>query len=106
LSKKISFISAAVLSASCLLSNLAHADEETQTYFLCKNGAAVRTMRVEQKDQGCKAFYTKSGVDKVVGKSGTSDVCLQVVNRIKSNLETGSWKCRDISQTRVSSSAD
>jgi hypothetical protein len=81
--------------------------KDTQSYFLCKSGAAVRTIRVEQKEnQACHTYYTKEGIDKMVGKSGTADVCLQVANKIKINLEAGNWKCRDISQTRVSSSVE
>ena len=75
-------------------------------YFMCKNGAAVRTIRIQKKTGSCKTFYTKEGVDSMVGKSYRAEVCDDVANRIKTNLEKGDWKCRDISHSRVSSSME
>jgi hypothetical protein len=79
--------------------------EKPGTYYLCKLNNVVRTVRlVTDKNGVCEATYTKEGVDKVVGKSGTPDRCLKVISNIKENLEKASWKCKDISQARVSSS--
>jgi hypothetical protein len=92
----------------------AHADkkadsnpgEKPGTYYLCKLNNVVRTIRVVDKNGVCETTYTKDGIDKVVGRSGTSDRCFRVISNIKTNLEKASWKCRDISQARVSSSLD
>lgn len=96
-----------------ILSSFSLAQEKPATpnapdasYYMCKNGMEIRTIRVEKKGSACRAYYTKEGVDKEVGKSNTSEVCMKVINRIKINLEAGEWKCRDISQSRVSSSQD
>ena len=92
---------------SILMSFSAFAEDQGKsTYILCKNGSVVRTIRVQLKGQSCKAIYTKEGTDQVVGKSGTPDVCFDIANKIKVNLEVGNWKCKDISQTRVSSSME
>lgn len=81
-----------------------NSSEDKSTYVMCKNGNVVRTIRIELKGQSCRAFYTKQGVDKEVGKSATPAVCHQVTDRIRKNLEASSWKCKDISHARVSSS--
>lgn len=77
------------------------------SYYLCRLNNIVRTIRVNaEKDGACEATYTKEGVDKVVGKSATAERCYKVVSNIKDNLEKASWKCKDISQARVSSSTE
>jgi hypothetical protein len=73
-------------------------------YVMCKLGGSVRTIRVDvSKNGACKATYTKEGIDQVVAKSGTDDVCRNVMKNIKENLSKANWKCRDISSARVSS---
>ena len=84
----------------------AEPSENKSAYYMCKSGAAVRTVRVALKGQTCRAIYTKEGADQVVGKSGTPEACVQIIDKIKSNLEAGNWKCKDISNTRVSSSLE
>lgn len=76
----------------------------TPTYFMCKINSAVRTLRVSFKGERCWATYTKEGVDSIVGRSNTPDVCHDVIANIRKNLEAGNWKCKDISETRISSS--
>ncbi|GIL16389.1 MAG: hypothetical protein BroJett040_01400 [Oligoflexia bacterium] len=76
----------------------------TPAYYMCKSNNAVRTLRVSFKGDRCWATYTKEGVDSIVGKSNTPDVCHDVVANIRKNLEAGNWKCKDISTTRISSS--
>ena len=78
--------------------------KELPTYVICKNKDVVRTIRVERFSQACKTTYTKNGEDKIVGKSKTEDVCIEVLANIKKNLEESNWKCKDISASRVSSS--
>ena len=73
------------------------------TYLLCKNKNVVRTIRIEMKGRGCIVYYTKEGEEKVVGKSGTENICREVFEKIRVNLEkAGDWKCKDISEARVS----
>lgn len=71
-------------------------------YYLCKLGRQVRSLRIDINDSGCKAYYTKQGVDQEVGKSTDRDLCYKVTNRIRKNLETGDWKCRDVSSSGTS----
>lgn len=74
-------------------------------YLICKNKKLVRTLRVSKKSNGgCSATYTKEGVDQVVGNSWALDRCSRIIVNIKDNLEKADWKCKDISEARVSSS--
>lgn len=98
----LSFMTAIVLSA--------RAEESAQlpsqvkpTYVMCKNKDVVRTIRIVKTGTSCKVVYTKDGVDSIVGKSSTEDVCREVFDKIKINLEKADWKCKDITQARVSS---
>lgn len=76
------------------------------SYLLCRRETQVRTVRVTQKGSRCTATYTKAGVDEVVGNSSSQAKCYQVLNNIKINLEKGNWKCKDISESRVSLSSE
>ena len=81
-------------------------DSTKPTYVMCKNKAVVRTIRIESKKNHCQTTYSKDGVETVVGRSGTAELCHEVFRKIKDNLEKADWKCRDITQSRVSSSAE
>lgn len=72
-------------------------------HVMCKNGSTVRTLRIVQKDSSCRTVYTKNGVEEVVGKSKTDDICISVFEKILVNLEKGNWKCKDVSSSRISS---
>ncbi len=80
----------------------ANEDAPKVTYYLCKLGRQVRSLRVDISNSGCKAYYTKQGVDQEVGKSGEKDLCFRVTNRIRKNLEGGDWKCQDVSASKTS----
>ncbi len=74
------------------------------TYLICKNKKMVRTLRVSKKTNGgCAATYTKEGIDQVVGNSWAVERCSKIINGIKDTLEKADWKCKDISEARVSS---
>jgi hypothetical protein len=106
LNEKLVFYNMKLLSIFVLVTSfVALAEEKTPqpSYILCKNGPIVRTMRVQLNGRACKAFYTKEGVDQLVGRSGTPDLCFTVIDKIRINLEVNHWKCKDISQARVSS---
>jgi len=79
-------------------------EESKLTYILCKQSSYVRTIRIQLNGQACKTLYTKEGVDQIVGKSRTPDVCIEIASKIKTNLEAAKWKCKDINQAQVSSS--
>ena len=80
------------------------AAKEKSYFALCKNGKAVRTIRIDLNGSSCVATYTKEGVDQVVGKSGTSAICHEVFDKIRTNLEAGNWKCKDVKKDRLSMS--
>lgn len=80
------------------------ADDKDPNYFMCKNKATVRTIRVETEKGLCKTTYTKEGVDQIVGQGQSENTCYGILNNIKGNLEKADWKCKDISQARISSS--
>lgn len=72
------------------------------SYIMCRNDKAVRTLRIDVKDGACQAFYTKLGQEQLVAKSGTPDKCIEVVNQIRQTLEKSIWKCKDVEPERVS----
>lgn len=78
--------------------------EAMTSYLLCRFDKSVRSVRVEEGSGSCTATYTKAGVDEVVAKSSNPDVCNRVAKSIRSNLERGNWKCKDVSQSRISTS--
>lgn len=85
-----------------LMGSLAQA-EIGDAFILCKHNKVVRTLRVDAvSDSQCKAVYTKEGVDKVIGASQNKEVCGDVLNKVRKNLEEGSWACREVKESRLS----
>ncbi len=84
----------------------AEAAEKGSSYFLCRNQKTVRTIRIEndQDDKQCVTVYTKAGVDKEVARAQNPNNCQKILENIKTNLEAASWKCKEISDVRVTSS--
>ena len=80
--------------------------DHSGSYYLCKSGATVRTIRISKSGAVCRTYYTKEGVDAVVSKSSNPQTCGDVAGRIKTNLEASNWKCKDISNSRVSSNVN
>ncbi len=81
--------------------------EESEALVVCKNNRTVRTIRVNNEDDGtCRTVYTKQGVDRVVGNAKFKTSCLQFLNNIKSNLEGAAWSCREVSKSKVSIVSD
>lgn len=78
---------------------------EPEKYILCKNKAVVRTIRVEASEDGCKAKYTKSGVDKTIGYGTHTESCNRFVDNVKANLESAAWKCRNLSDSKITAQA-
>ncbi len=78
---------------------------ENLIYIICKSQKNVRTLRVEGGGtigNGCRAVYTKSGIDSTIGSSRNRKSCDQYVNHVQKNLEMGNWKCRNVPSSRVS----
>lgn len=72
-------------------------------FVMCKNKDIVRTMRVIKKSNGgCSTVYTKEGVDDQVAESWSVERCEKVLSNIQENLEKAGWKCKSISESRVS----
>ncbi len=78
---------------------------EPQKYILCKNKSIVRTIRIETDGEGCKAKYTKAGVDRVIGYGSSAGACNRFVDNVKSNLEEASWVCRSLSNSKITAQA-
>ncbi len=68
----------------------------TDYFLLCKNLKVVRTLRVEKTKDRCTAYYTKAGIDKVVGTSIQPDKCRNFADQVRDNIVKAGWKCREI----------
>ena len=79
------------------------ASSQPSKFVLCKNHGQVRSIRVVVADEtsNCRAFYTKSGSDRVVGTGQRPENCDRFVDNIKSNLEDASWQCRSVAQAMI-----
>lgn len=69
---------------------------------ICKNDKSVRTLRTDKSVTGCRAIYTKQGVDQVVGSSMRENGCESIIEGIRKTLEASVWKCRDVKEAVVS----
>lgn len=100
-----SFASYAEEAAAPAAENPVTSGSKDTTYMICKNKSAVRTLRVEKRKNGtCFTTYTKNGVDQTVSNTSDLSRCQKVLVNIQENLEKANWKCKDISEARVSSS--
>ncbi len=74
-----------------------------EAFVLCKSDKTVRTLRIEElEDARCRAFYTKQGVDQVIGTSQNKNACEDFVVSVRKKLEEAKWNCRDVKESRVS----
>jgi hypothetical protein len=71
-------------------------------FILCKHNKTVRSLRVDSKDDQCKAVYTKEGVDKIIGSSQKNEICGDVLDKVRKNLEENAWNCREVKESRLS----
>ena len=102
-----------IIATLMLLSVVAYAQDNEKieidpklTQVMCKSKGEVRTVRITTQGATCKAMYSKAGVEQLVAKSGSTQLCFEVLHRIKKNLEEASWTCKDISSSRVSNSIE
>lgn len=73
------------------------------TTIVCKNEKAVRTLRTDKNpDGGCRAVYTKFGVDQVVGASLKPNGCDTILEGIRKTLESNVWKCKEVKAATLS----
>ncbi|MBC7370304.1 MAG: hypothetical protein H7326_01995 [Bdellovibrionaceae bacterium] len=71
--------------------------------IICKNDKQVRTLRTDKvTDGGCRAVYTKQGVDQVVGSSIRKNGCETILENIRRNLEGNVWKCKAVKEAAFS----
>ena len=71
--------------------------------IICKNDKTVRTLRSDKSDEGgCKAVYTKQGIDQIVGSSVRENGCETILGGIRKTLEDSVWKCREVKEAVVS----
>lgn len=81
-----------------------NAVDSLRKYVICRNGSAVRTLRVEKDPENPArwlTYYTKSGKDQVVGEGLNPVSCDGVLNRVQKTLESASWKCRAIANPTI-----
>ena len=81
---------------------------DLRSFVLCKNEKAVRSIRVEfdKKTALCRTIYSKGGVDREEGSGKSIASCESVKGNIRKNLESASWKCRDVDSAQVSTTKD
>lgn len=73
------------------------------TTIICKNEKTVRTLRTDKSSEGgCRAVYTKLGVDQVVGASLNANGCESILDGIRKTLESNVWKCKEAKEASVS----
>lgn len=90
-------------------------DERVQETVICKSpgrvaegsgaaGKAVRTLRVYEtkktdapdSSDGCRATYSKTNNEQVVGTSRQIQTCQTILSGIQKNLEASNWNCRRV----------
>ncbi len=66
-------------------------------------GKSVRTLRVYEtrektesgtNSEGCRATYSKTNVEQIVGTSRQIQQCQTILSGIQKNLEASNWSCR------------
>lgn len=81
----------------------AEVSQPTDSSVICRLRKEVRTLRIEKTDGGkCKAIYTKSGVDQNIGIASSGASCVEILRKVRVNLEAADWKCREVKESRVS----
>ena len=73
-----------------------------QIYWMCRNRSVIRTLKIEPYENGCRTAYTKDGVERNASVAQMPSSCVGIFANIRRNLESAGWKCKDISQSRVS----
>ena len=102
-SKKVSLTipTALLVGFFIFTANIAQA-ELGDAFILCKHNKTVRSLRVDSTDTQCKAVYTKEGIDKIIGSSQKKEICGDVLDKVRKNLEENNWNCREVKESRLS----
>lgn len=99
----VSFAEGPVTSSSGNSSSIT--PEKEVSYIICKSRKDVRTVRIQKRRNGtCFTTYTKNGIDQIVSNTSDYARCSHVLTNIRQNLEKATFRCKDISEARVSSS--
>ena len=92
-----------VLSFCNLLFFFSSTSVAVATTIVCKNEKTVRTLRTDKSSEGgCRAIYTKFGVDQIVGASLKPSGCEIILDGIRKTLESNVWKCKESKAATVS----
>ena len=88
-----------------IVSDEAFAKEQ---FVICKQSKFVRTIRSvvsDNSDQGCVAYYSRDGQEKIVGEGKFSETCKKIVGNVRTNLEAANWSCRDVTNSSFTGEA-
>ena len=69
-----------------------------EKYVICKNAGIVRSIRVDKmlnEKFTCVVNYTKAGTDERVGSGQSVLGCVSILNKVRENLESHWWSCRE-----------
>ncbi len=79
--------------------------EDKPNFLICRNQKNLRIVRIEKEAAGphCVAKYAKSGISKEVGRALNINSCIKIMENIKINLEKSSWKCKETTNTTITS---
>lgn len=102
----LKFVSTLLLFAAILLAGSfaqSEISQDIEPSVICRNKKEVRTLRVEKTNEGkCSAVYTKLGKDQNIGLATNESSCVEIVRKVRVNLEAADWKCREVKDSRVS----
>ena len=79
----------------------------TSSFLLClqkrATGFAVRTLRLHYfPEENLHALiYTQQGHEEIKCRGRWQRICVKTLNRIRTELEKGLWKCEDFSPVKV-----
>ena len=77
----------------------------TETFFLlCKLQKNVRTLRVIKVNDKYDTIYTKNGKDQVIGQTRLFSSGKGIANGVKDTLAVSGWTCREVSDSKLTTS--
>lgn len=73
------------------------------THLTCVMGTDSRTITLQKGDKRCEVHYTKSGtLNNIAWGEKTPAICDRVFDNVRTNIETGGFKCNGESQKTAS----
>lgn len=73
----------------------ASSSEATAAEYVCTYGDVRRELKNVQTAEGCRVEYTKDGaVQEIATGAANSQFCVDVIERVKSNLTTAGYTCK------------